>query len=170
MNKPVSLRERQAPVQTQQGFTLVELLITMVIVSILAAIAIPSYSSYIQRSRRTDAKSALLDLASLEERYFSTNNTYTNLPTNLGYTAGAGVAFPVGSGYYNITTLTATLAVAPLNATSAGTPATYTIIATPVAGNSQANDTACASFTVTSAGQQTALNSAGVDNSVTCWK
>jgi type IV pilus assembly protein PilE len=69
------------------GFTLVELVVAMVIAAILAAIAIPAYSSYVLQAHRTDAKTALLDLASLEERYFSVNNAYTNVASNLGYTA-----------------------------------------------------------------------------------
>ncbi len=165
MNKTVLLRGMQPPARRQRGFTLIELMIAVVIASILAAIAIPSYSSYIMRSRRTEAKSALLNLASLEERFFSTNNTYSALPTDLGYTAGAGVSFPVGSGYYNIQPLTVNPAVAPLNSASAGTPATYSITAVPVAGSTQANDSGCTSFTISSGGVQT---SAGT--STTCWQ
>jgi type IV pilus assembly protein PilE len=153
------------------GFTLIELVVAMVIVAILAAIAIPSYQSYVLKSHRTDAKSALLDLASLEERYFSTQNTYTGNPNNLGYTtAGTSVpsAFPVGSGYYNITVLNVTTATAPTAALPGGTPATYTITATAI-GN-QVKDSPCASFTITSAGAQTALNSAGTDDTAACWQ
>jgi type IV pilus assembly protein PilE len=167
MNKPMLLPSRHSRVQGEQGFTLVELLIAMVIASILAAIAIPSYSSYIQKSRRTDAKSALLNLASLEERYFSTNNTYTNAPGNLGYAAGTVTPFPVSNGYYNITAIIPVAAVAPANATSAGTPASYTITATAI--GTQANDAACASFTISSSGQQTATGT-DPNASVDCWK
>jgi type IV pilus assembly protein PilE len=97
----------------------------MVILATLAAIAIPSYSIYVLKSHRTEAKSALLDLASLEERYFSTANTYSSNPTDLGYNA-AGTPFPVGSGWYNITTLTVTAALPPTALIPGGTPATYT--------------------------------------------
>ena len=165
MNKTVLLRGVQPRAQRQRGFTLIELVITMVIASILAAIAIPSYNSYIMKSRRTEAKSALLNLASLEERYFSTNNTYTSTPSNLGYPTTATVPFPVGSGYYNISAIAVTNAVAPVNSTSAGTPATYSITALPVATMSQAHDLGCTSFTLTSGGVQT---SAGT--STTCWQ
>jgi type IV pilus assembly protein PilE len=165
MNKTVLLRGVQPRAQRQRGFTLIELVIAMVIASILAAIAIPSYTSYIMKSRRTEAKSALLNLASLEERFYSTNNTYSSLPTDLGYTAGAGVAFPVGSGYYNIQPITVTAAVAPVNSTSAGTPATYTIKAMPAATMSQINDLGCTSFTISSGGVQTATGT-----STTCWQ
>jgi type IV pilus assembly protein PilE len=165
MNKIVLLRGVRPRARRQRGFTLIELVIAMVIASILAAIAIPSYTSYIMKSRRTEAKSALLNLASLEERFFSTNNTYSALPTDLGYTAGAGVSFPVGSGYYNITALTVTPAAAPANTTSAGTPATYIITARPVPTSTQANDSGCTSFTITSGGVQTSTGS-----STTCWQ
>jgi type IV pilus assembly protein PilE len=164
MNKTVLLRGVQPRVQGQRGFTLIELVIAMVIASILAAIAIPSYTSYIMKSRRTEAKSALLNLASLEERFYSTNNTYSSTPSDLGYATTATPPFPVGTGYYNITALTVTPAVAPANATSAGTPATYTITARPVPTNSQANDSGCTSFTITSGGVQTSTGS-----STTCW-
>src|ERR1700677_2699535 len=96
-----------APRRRNRGFTLGERVVAMVIVGVLAAIAIPSYTMYVLKSHRTEAKSALLDLASLEERYFSTANMYSETPTDLGYVGTAGVAFAVGSGYYNITTLTA---------------------------------------------------------------
>ncbi len=153
MNKSVSM---------QRGVTLIELVITMVIVSIIAAIAIPSYSSYIQRSRRAEAKTALLDMASLEERYFSTSNTYTANPQNLGYTAAA-VPFTIGNGYYQITAINVIAAVAPLNTTSVGTPASYTITATTF--GTQAADTACVTFTVSSTGQQTSTGTG-----TTCWQ
>jgi type IV pilus assembly protein PilE len=73
------------------GFTLIELMTVLVIGTILATIAIPAYRGQIQKSRRTEARTALLDLAAREERYLSTNNTYSSLPGDLGY---AGTAFP----------------------------------------------------------------------------
>ena len=61
-----------------RGFTLVELLISVSIVGILAAVAVPSYRSYVQKASRADAKSVLMENAQFLERYFSTNNTYTS--------------------------------------------------------------------------------------------
>jgi type IV pilus assembly protein PilE len=141
------------------GFTLIELVITMVIVAILASIAIPSYSTYILKSHRTEARTALLDIASLEERYFSANNIYTKTPSDLGYTGAAGTAFNVGSNYYNIL-VNKTDPQAPTALLPAGTPATYTMTATAI--NSQAKDTSCATFTLDSTGKQTAT-------SANCW-
>jgi type IV pilus assembly protein PilE len=138
------------------GFTLIELMVTIVIGTILLTIAIPSYMSEIRKSRRTDARNAVLDAATREERYFSTANVYTQLAANLGY----GAAFPptVGSGYYTLGVVAGTAA----NGTS-----TYVITAT--ATGSQVKDTACASFSVNQIGQQSALTSGAVDSTTTCW-
>jgi type IV pilus assembly protein PilE len=151
-----------------RGFTLIELIIAMVIVATLAAIAIPSYQTYVLRSHRTDAKSALLDLASLEERYFSTHNSYTDIPNYLGYPgAGAGASFPVGlNGYYQVT-VAQVPATPPANGNN-GTPPTYTITAAATAIGNQTQDV-CATFTVNSQGQQTATGTDPNPN-VDCWQ
>src|SRR3981081_4959749 len=90
-----------AGTQRRKGFTLIELVVAMVVAAILAAISIPAYSSYVRKARRTDAKSALLDLASLEERYYSTANKYSQTASELGYGS-----FPAiignGNGTYSI--------------------------------------------------------------------
>src|ERR1700722_14663380 len=75
----------QPTLKKSLGFTLVELIVAMVIAAILAAVAIPAYSNYVRKARRTEVKTALLDLASLEERYFSVNNSYTTSAAALGY-------------------------------------------------------------------------------------
>jgi len=143
------------------GFTLIELMITVVIATILLSIAIPLYLHQIRESRRTDARSALLDLAAREERYFDSNNAYTDVATNLGY-----VSWPqtVGSGYYQISKPT------NVQAATATTPATFTLTATPIAGKGQDKDTDCQSFSVTQAGQDTSTNSASADSSSICWR
>jgi type IV pilus assembly protein PilE len=150
-----------------RGFTLIELMVTIVVIAILAAIAIPSYQNSVRHSRRTDAKSALLDLAAREQNLYATTTAYGSTPASVGY---SGAAFPVtvGSGYYSVN-VTLTAAVAPTSSTVTGTPAGFTLVATPVAGTTQAGDTACASFTLTSAGQQSALTSGGTDNTSICW-
>lgn len=146
----------------QRGFTLIELIVAVVIAAILAAIAVPSYLNYSRQSRRTEAKTALLDMASLEERYFSVNNTYSVNTTDLGYSGSWPVN--VGSNYYQIQQPVVTPATAPTAALPAGTPATYTL--TAVAVNDQVNDTQCLTFTLTSAGVQGAIPAA---NAFTCW-
>src|SRR5438045_1955189 len=75
------------PRHSLSGFTLIELMVVVGILGVLLAIAVPSYKQHVAKSRRADAKATLLDLAAREERFFSTNNAYTNVAANLGYTA-----------------------------------------------------------------------------------
>jgi type IV pilus assembly protein PilE len=66
------------------GFTLMELMIVLAIVAILMAIAVPAYTSQMQRSRRSDAISSLQDLQLQEERFRADNPTYASTPAQLG--------------------------------------------------------------------------------------
>jgi type IV pilus assembly protein PilE len=143
------------------GFTLVELMVTLLVATILLTIAIPAYQNQIRESRRTEAKTALLDLAGREETLYSTKNVYSLVPSDVGYGAGA---FPlsVGSNYYSVNV------VVP-NPAAPATQPSFLITATPAAGSSQANDAACQSFSVDQLGNQTALDSGGADNTKTCW-
>ncbi len=65
----------------QKGFTLIELMISLGIVAILAAIAYPAYNDYVIKSRRADAKRGLVTAAQFLERNFSTQNTYATSTT-----------------------------------------------------------------------------------------
>jgi type IV pilus assembly protein PilE len=109
-----------------RGFTLIELMIAVVIIGILSAIAIPSYSDYMTKSRRSDAWAAL-GAAVLEQEKFRANNAT--------YDGSYAVASP--DGYYSITT---TLA----NSTS------YTLSADPT--GAQLGDTDCDPITVNESG------------------
>ncbi|TNC97307.1 MAG: type IV pilus assembly protein PilE [Gallionellaceae bacterium] len=60
-----------------KGFSLIELMIAVVIVGIIAAIAVPSYSSYLVKSSRAAAQTELLEMASLQEKIFLNSNNYT---------------------------------------------------------------------------------------------
>ena len=144
----------QSTLKKSSGFTLVELIVAMVVAAILAAVAIPAYSNYVRKARRTEVKTALLDLASLEERYFSVNNSYTATANLLGYSA-----FPVTlpSGYY-------TVAAPVVVAATTTAAATYALSAT--ATGDQTKDSQCQSFTLNSAGSQAATP----DAPGTCWQ
>ncbi len=150
--QPLMTKHNAALMMPWRGFTLIELMVTVAIVSILATIAVASYSSQVQKSRRTDARSALLDLSGREEKLFSTTNAYSATPSDLGYGA-VGTPWPisVGSGYYTVTVVIPT-------ATS------YTITATPI--GSQASDTACATLSLDQLGVQ---SSTGTGTTATCW-
>ena len=68
----------------QRGVTLIELVIVTIIVGILAAIAIPSYRSYVLRSQRSDAKDAVLALATQQEKHYLQCNRYAAAIAGLG--------------------------------------------------------------------------------------
>lgn len=60
----------------QSGFTLIELMIVVAIIGIIAAIAYPSYQNHIEKTRRTTAKSDLMELAQWMERRYSSDYDY----------------------------------------------------------------------------------------------
>lgn len=64
------------PTDKQRAFTLVELMTVTVIVLVLAALAYPSYASYVVKARRVEAQSALLQAMQDQERYYTQYNTY----------------------------------------------------------------------------------------------
>ena len=61
-----------------KGITLIELLVVILIVGILAAIAIPGYTSYLQRARRADAKTALEQVRATQEMWRAEKGSYAN--------------------------------------------------------------------------------------------
>jgi type IV pilus assembly protein PilE len=150
-----------------RGMTLMELMIVVVIVSILASIAVPAYTAQVRRGRRVEAKTAVLDLAGREERYFSTSTTganYSQTAADLGYPALPAV---LPSGYYTLSVCAVGPGMAgacpPSNQAAPG----FTVTATPL--GTQVQDTQCASFTVDNTGKQWATDSTGADNTVYCW-
>jgi type IV pilus assembly protein PilE len=148
MNLPIPAR------RPQRGFTLIELLIVVAIIGILAAVAFPAYNASVRKSRRADAKTALLDLAQREERFMSTANTYSNKPADLGYPSGTAFPMNVVSGskaYYTLDFVTAP------NQTQ------FKAKATPI--GDQAKDK-CGTFFIEQSGAQT-VN--GTATAADCW-
>jgi type IV pilus assembly protein PilE len=139
-----------------RGFTLLEILIAVVLVAILAAIAIPSYSSYLIRGQRAQAKAALQQAAQFLERNYTTTGCYNytgacttgtaiTVPTPANAPSGGGqftyaltVAFPTGQAFQLI-------------AAPCGTSAT----ACPTTGsNTTFSDLTCGALTLDNTGTQ----------------
>jgi type IV pilus assembly protein PilE len=138
----------------QAGLTLVELVVVIAIMAILATIAYPLYTNQVIKSRRTEARVALNEIALAQERYFTVNGTY-GTAAQLGneYTdALAKMTDRNGDNtpdYYTIAMVQAA--------------ATYTITAT--AAGPQTADGVCTSFSLDSLGAKTATGS----NPDACW-
>lgn len=138
--------------QRQHGITLVELMVVMVVVAVLGMVALPSYRQYSMRAQRTEAKTALLQLAANQERFYLQNNTYTNNLAALGFPGGVSE-----NGVY-------TLAVPVAD------PQSFQATATPtpgggINGRNMTTDAECAQFSLTSQGLKTATP----DPNTTCW-
>ena len=140
------------------GFTLVELMVTVVVLAIIVAIALPSYQQQVRKSRRADARNAVLDLAGREERFLSISNSYSQTPADVGYAGPFPVT--VNNGYYQLT-------VTAPDPTQPGVTPSYLITATYF--GPQVADTDCAQFTVNQLGQQAALTAGGAPNTAACW-
>lgn len=127
-----------------KGFTLIELMITVAILAIIMGIAVPAYNGQLERSRRADAMTGLLQAAQQLERCFTRTNTYT------------GCAIPATSpdGHYGIST-------------TARTATTFTLAANPTAeGASGAQkDDNCGTYTLDHRG----IKGSGGDANDRCW-
>jgi len=145
--------------QNMKGFTLIELMIVVAVIGIISAIAYPSYQASVTKTKRADAKTSLMNIATQFERCFTVNGQYN-------YTAGPPVkdcATPGGPLNATLNTLATTtsdkgyytIALSSLAAT------TFLLTATPVA-----TDAKCTTFTLDQTG---ARNHTGSGTSLDCW-
>ncbi|MFK5947927.1 MAG: type IV pilin protein [Methylococcales bacterium] len=133
------------------GFTLIELMITVAIVGVIVAIAIPSYSNYVMKARRADGISMLLRVAAQQERYSYDENTFAANLSTLGYSANTVSS---AENYYNISVA----AVPAANSTS------YTLLAVPT--GAQADDTECGTLSIDAQGTKAKTGTGSVSD---CW-
>jgi len=117
-----------------KGFSLVELMVAVAIVGILAAIALPSYSSYQIRASRAAAQTELLQLASLQEKIYLNSNAYTASVT-LAYNGRIDTDATTPGGLGKSTSNDGKYTFAIVNGGQ-----TYTMTAVPVAGKAQVDD------------------------------
>ncbi len=136
-----------------RGFTLIELMIVVAVIGIIAAIAYPSYSGYVQKSRRTDAKAALTEAAHALEKYYTMNAKFTGATLGSGSTDTYKDKSP--EGYYSLSL-------------SIGNANSFTLTATPTSKGNQNSDTHCAAFTLNNSGLKEATNSSNTKQA-DCW-
>ena len=86
--------------RTLRGVTFIEIMIVVVLIGIMTAIAYPNYRQFVARAKRTEARAALLKIATNQERFYLQNNSYTTDMMQLGFPVGA--AFISDSDSYSI--------------------------------------------------------------------
>jgi type IV pilus assembly protein PilE len=139
----------------QHGFTLIELMITIAVLGVLVAVALPSYREATRKAHRADAKISLSRLATIEEKHYFRENKYTGDFADMITGAAVGTTTVVSDeGYYSIA----------LTVSGGGTG--WSMTAT--AAGDQAGDTNCTTFTLTSLGAKTAADSASAATT-DCW-
>jgi len=75
----------------QNGFTLIELMITVVVIGILATIAMPAYTQYVIRGHRAAAQSEMMDIANRQQQFFLANRSYAGTLAAMSYKLPAEV-------------------------------------------------------------------------------
>lgn len=121
------------------GFTLVELMVVVAIIAILTLVAFPAYQDQMRKTRRSDAKVALTELANLQEKFFANNQRYT--ATIVG-SAGLNYEQFSPEDYYQLSG-------------TASSNTTYTLTATAVPTGPQGSDANCLTMTLDHNGNKT---------------
>ena len=142
-----------------QGFTLIEIMIAVAIIAIISGFAYPSYVKHVQRAKRVDAQTAVLEAAQRQEAYYLRNNSYAKDLTQLEYNSTSS------EGLYNLA-LSATPSGCTGNHTTVCTG--FQITATPVTTKPQAKDSDCQSLKINQLGTKSATD-ANNNATTKCW-
>ena len=119
------------------GFTLIELMMTVVIVAILASIAYPSYMEHVKKGNRAQAQAFLMDVAQRQQNYLIINRQYASDLSELGFSDGAG-SISLSS---NLTALASAYDILGLSmGASSGPPPRFNLMLSPVSTSPQASD------------------------------
>ena len=153
----------------QTGFTLIELMIVVLIVGILAAVAIPSYTAHIQKTQRVDGKQALAAMAAAQERFMIQNLRYA-IPGEINELGGNSSP----DGDYLIAIINAgcaaqndTTCPSRCNSPDLANPTCFILQATARAR--QATDDQCAVFYMGHTGRTTSVDADGNASTDVCW-
>lgn len=128
-----------------QGFTLMELMITVAILGILTSIAVPSYMKYVRESKRTEAKAEILRIAQLQESYYVQNLSYAKYLNGTGGLGFSGKKLTTESGLYSVQVwgLDSSNKANTCSGDNTTPCVGYRIQALPVAGAGQDSDDDC---------------------------
>ncbi len=151
---------------TNQGFSLIELMITVAIIGIIASVAFPAYTSYIAKASRADARAQLMQASQFLQRFYAANDSYSadranntvmsQMPANLLQSPASGTKL------YDL--------VMPAGASN--TTAQFLIQMVPTTGASMSSDQ-CGTLTLTSTGVRgCVVGSTACSTTLrdTCWK
>lgn len=142
------------PLRASRGFTLIEVMITVAIIGILAAVALPAYTEQVKRSKRSNAQTVMLQGAQFAQRYYNAKNSYSGLEGASGTFASSNYKTAPNDGgtvNYNI----------KLELVGSG----FKITAEPKAG--VFSDSKCGNLTLTDTGVK---GVSGSDTVANCWR
>ena len=165
---------RRSPCAGFTGFTLIEVMVTVTIVAILAAVAYPSYLGQVRRGNRAEVKRALMEDAQFLERNYTVNNCYhrndaacttaaanvtiNNLPSSAQSPASGTARYTISVAYSAVSPCTAgqcfTLSAAPTGTMTGDPCGTLTLDQAGVQG----------------AGDYNGNGSADADDVASCWQ
>lgn len=161
----------------KQGFSLIELMIAVAILGIISAIAMPSYSRYVQKAKRTEAKAEVLRIAQLQENYYVQNLSYASQLDGAGGLGFSTTKIETETGLYTVETWPLTNAGAKdtdCDGTNADPCVAYVVEAVPATGSPQSHDSSCSGgFRISNTGLKQAKSSTDTEWSqatgLECW-